>query len=338
MEKKSIKDVAEKAGVSTALVSYVLNNRMQGRISEATAARIRKAAKELNYQPNRIAQSLKLQKTRTIGLIVADITNTFSSQIARIVSEEARKKGYLVIIGSADEDAQKCAALIELFLSRQVDGFIIAAADNTEAQLKKLLKQKVPLVLFDRYFPSLKANAVTIDNYRASCTVTEHLIAAGKKRIGIIAYETGLFHLQERLRGYKDTLQQHRLAAPASLTGFVNIDNIEQDVARALDVMLSSRGRADAIYFTSNKLAVAGLKVLVERNIAIPGTLAVVSFDESDSFDFFHAPLTYVKQPLAGIGSEVVSMLISQMDMPASKITSKVLDAILVARASSQPS
>lgn len=335
MEKKSIKDVAQRAGVSTALVSYVLNNRMQGRISKETIEKVKKAAKELHYEPNRIAQSLKLQRTRTIGLIVADITNPFSSQVARIIAAEAQQKGYLVIMGSSDEDAQHCASLIELFLNRQVDGFMIAAPEHAERQLKKLLQSKVPLVLYDRYFPSLKAHTVSIDNYRASCQVTEHLVATGKKRIAVVAYQTELFHLQERVRGYRDTLKQHRLPAPAVLTGLVNIDSIEKDVARALDTFLSAKGKADAVYFTSNKLAVAGLKVLMARGIRVPQQLAIVSFDESEAFDLFYAPLTYVKQPLEAIGKAVVTDLLAQMEATTPvALNNTVLEAALVKRES----
>lgn len=335
MKKVSIRDVAEKAGVSTALVSYVLNNRMQGRISKETAARIKKAARELNYQPNSVAQSLKLQKTRTIGLIVADIANPFSAQLARIIEDEAQQKGYIVIIGSSDENAKKSARLIELFLNRQVDGFIIAAVEHAERQIRQLVSRNIPVVLIDRYFPSLKTNTVTIDNYQASCRVTQHLVDTGRKRIAVVAYKTDLFHLQERVRGYKDTLRKNKLPAPAMLTGLVRVEQIDKDVAKALNQFLSSKVKADAVYFTSNKLAIAGLKVLMNKGIDIPDKLALVSFDESEAFDLFHAPLTYVKQPLDAIGKGAVDLVISNIEHHNGKISNEVLDTELVIRRSS---
>ena len=159
MKKKvSQKDIAQKVGVSTALVSYVLNNLKEGRISKVVAQKIRETAKELNYRTNQIAKSLKINKTFTIGLIVADISNPFFSSLARIIEDEADKKNYTVIFGSSDENAQKSWKLINALVDRQVDGFIIAPAENTESNLTYLKDHDIPFVLIDRYFPGLETN------------------------------------------------------------------------------------------------------------------------------------------------------------------------------------
>ena len=160
----SQKDIAAKVGVSTALVSYVLNNKMEGRINKEMAARIRAAAEELNYRPNMIARSLSLSKTYTIGLVLADISNHFSSQIARIVENEANKYGYTVIMGSTDENADKAKNLIQHFLNRQVDGLLLGLPDDAENEVLYLKKLGIPFVLFDRYFPTIPTNVVDIDN------------------------------------------------------------------------------------------------------------------------------------------------------------------------------
>ena len=138
MKKKvSIKDIAAHVGVSTALVSYVLNNKKEGRISKEVTAKIKQAAIDLNYQPNQIARSLKAQKTLTIGLIVADIANPYSSQIARIIEDEAQNNGYSVIFGSSDESASRTQDLIMLLLNRQVDGFIIAFPEYAASRVSE---------------------------------------------------------------------------------------------------------------------------------------------------------------------------------------------------------
>ena len=124
----SLKDIAKEVGVSTALVSYVLNNLKEGRIRKEIAERIREVAKRLNYRPNQVARSLKTRRTHTIGLIVADISNPFSSSLARIVEDEAAKVNYTVIFGSSDETAAKSEKLIDTLLNRQVDGLITAGA------------------------------------------------------------------------------------------------------------------------------------------------------------------------------------------------------------------
>ena len=178
------KDIAHKVGVSTALVSYVLNNLKEGRISKVVAQKIRETAKELNYRTNQIAKSLKINKTFTIGLIVADISNPFFSNLARIIEDEADKKNYTVIFGSCDENAQKSWKLMNALLDRQVDGFIIAPAENTESNIIYLKEHDIPFVLIDRYFPGLETNWVTLDNYKAAYTAVQHMIDGGNKRTG----------------------------------------------------------------------------------------------------------------------------------------------------------
>jgi len=167
MKKKvSLKDIAQKVGVSIALVSYVLNNKKEGRINKDVALKIKDTAHALNYRTNQIAKSLKTNKTNTIGLIVSDISNPFSSSLARIIEDEADRNGYTVIFGSSDEDVQKSQKLIETFINRQVDGLIIAPSEDAIPQLKYLQEEGIPFVLIDRYFPELKTNYVTIDIFK----------------------------------------------------------------------------------------------------------------------------------------------------------------------------
>ncbi|MCH5600487.1 LacI family DNA-binding transcriptional regulator [Niabella ginsengisoli] len=130
--KVSMKDIAREVGVSVALVSYVLNNRFENRINKDVAEKIRKTAKKLQYRPNQIAKSLKTNKTFTIGLIVADISNPFSSTLARIIEDEGAKYGYTVIFGSSDEDLTKFENLTNAFLNRQVDGLIMLPPEGAE--------------------------------------------------------------------------------------------------------------------------------------------------------------------------------------------------------------
>lgn len=193
MDKKkvSMKDIAQQAGVSTALVSYVLNGKeRESRIGPEIAKKIRQIAGELKYQPNYLAQSLRSGKTQTIGLIIADISNPFFANIARIVEDEAKKNGYTVIIGSSDEDAGKSWDLINVLLNRQVDGFIIVSSENTEEQIHYLNSQNVCFVLLDRYFPQIPTDFVALNNYRAACEAGSHLIRGGYANIGLIAYRS----------------------------------------------------------------------------------------------------------------------------------------------------
>lgn len=324
----SLKDIAEHLGVSTALVSYVLNNKLKDRINKDVAAKIRQAAEDLNYRPNQIARSLKAQKTFTIGLIVADISNPFSSQIARIIEDEAKTYGYSVIFGSSDESSGKTSDLIKLLLDRQVDGLIIALPEHTEEQVQYLKKINMPFVLIDRYYPTIQTNSVSINNYSAGQQAIQHLLNNGRKRIGIVAYKTSLFHLNERIRGAVDLLAEN------ALIGEVGINSINQDVITAIDSFLSDPNPVDSIFFTSNLLAVSGLKYINSLGIKIPDQLAIVGFDETDAFELFYVPVSYVKQPLNELGCESIKLLIKTIENKEN-IESVQLEAKLVIRKSS---
>ena len=324
----SLKDIAEHVGVSTALVSYVLNNKLKDRINKDVAAKIKKAAEDLNYRPNQIARSLKAQKTFTIGLIVADIANPFSSQIARIIEDEAKTYGYSVIFGSSDESAEKTSDLIKLLLDRQVDGLIIALPEHTEAQVHYLQKINVPFVLIDRYYPTIRTNSVSINNFNAAQKAIQHLIDNGHKRIGVVAYKTSLFHLNERIRGTVDLLAEN------ALIGEVGINSINQDVIASIDRFLSDPDPVDAIFFTSNLLTISGLKHINSLGIRIPDQIAVVGFDETDAFDLFYAPVSFVKQPLVDLGNASLKLLLSTIENK-DNIEVVELEAELVIRSSS---
>jgi LacI family transcriptional regulator len=324
----SLKDIAEKVGVSTALVSYVLNNKFKDRINKEVAANIRQAAKDLNYQPNQIARSLKAQKTFTIGLILADIANPFSSQIARIVEDEAKIKDYSVIFGSSDESDEKTQDLINLLLNRQVDGLIIALPEHTEDQVQYLKDFNVPFVLIDRYYPSIQTNSVSINNFKAAQKAIQHLLENGHKRIGIISYQTSLFHLNERIRGAVDLLAEN------ALIGKVRIDFINQDVIDSINGFLTDPNPVDAIFFTSNLLTISGLKYINSIGLKIPDQLAIVGFDETDAFDLFYSPVSYIKQPMIELGRESVKLLLDTIENNET-IQSVELEAELVIRSSS---
>lgn len=338
MKKKvSLKDIASKVGVSTALVSYVLNNQKTGRIRKEVALKIKEAAKELNYRTNQIARSLKLKKTFTIGLIVADISNPFFSSLARIIEDEADKKNYTVIFGSADENAEKSFKLINALLDRQVDGFIIAPAENGEPNFIYLKDHDIPFVLIDRYFPGIETNWVSLDNYKAAYSATQHLIDGGNKRIGLLTYNTSLFNLQERKRGYENAMKENKIAYAKNWCREVLFgDDIKLLVEKAVDELLSLPEPIDSLLFTSNTLATFGLKHIHAKRIKIPDDLSIVTFDEMDASDLFYAPLTYLKQPIEEMGQIATKILLENID-EKKEIAQVSMEATLVIRKSTTP-
>jgi LacI family transcriptional regulator len=331
-----LKEIAQEVGVSIALVSYVLNNQKENRIGKEVADKIRQVAKDLNYQPNQIAKSLKMQKTFTIGLIVADISNPFSSLIARIIEDEAKKKGYTVIFGSSDENLEKATDLINALLNRQVDGFIIAAVDNSVELLENLDKMGVPFVLIDRYFPDKNFNYIAIDNYKAAFGATSHLIANGRKKIGMITYDTTLFHLQERKRGYREALIQHNANANPAFLYEIGLSNIQQEVTNGIHHLLNLEKPVDALFFASNTLGLNGLKCLKGLTINIPKDLAIVAFDETEAYELFATPITHIAQPMYEIAKQATLTLLQKIDNPTHKVIQLILNTNLVIQASSK--
>lgn len=332
----SLKDIAQQVGVSIALVSYVLNNQKEDRISKEIARKIRQVAQELNYQPNRIAQSLKTNKTRTLGLVVADIANSFSSSLARIVEDEADKHDYTVIFGSSDENPKKCRRVIATLLNRQVDGLLIAAPAGADDQISALQQGGTPFVLIDRYFPAIKTNYVALDNHQAIYAAVQHLADSGYQRIGMITLKTHLVHLSERVRGYWSALADRQMPVRKRWLREVDRDNLEADVAKAIRELTAGPQPVDALIFASNTLALQGLKQLVSIPLRVPADVAVVSFDETEINDLFYSPLTYVRQPLLEMGQLATKILVEAIALN-NRVTQANLEATLIVQASTQP-
>lgn len=308
VKKVSLKDIALKIGVSTALVSYVLSgNEEKGRVGKETAEKIRQVAKELNYQPNHIAKSLKTGKTNTIGLIVADISNPFFASIARAVEDESGKYGLTTIIGSSDESPEKLKNLVEVFIKRQVDGFIISPPDHSEEIIEYIISLGIPICLIDRHFDHVKSSYVVTDNKESMQNAVSHLLGMDYKNLAFIAYNSALQHMKDREQGFLDATSEIY-----SQVYKINFSKQHDELASTIEVILNEQ-KADAIVFATNTLSVAGLKYLTQHEVKIPQDLNVMCFDFSEVYDFFYHPIIHVKQPIEQLAKESVTILFNQM-------------------------
>lgn len=332
-KKASLKDIALKVGVSTALVSYVLNNKKEGRISKTVAEKIRQVALEMDYRTNQIARSLKTRKSNTIGLIVADISNPFFSKLARYIEDEAEKKGYTVIMGSSDEYLDKFRKLTDTFLDRQVDGLIIAAGAKMEKHLHYLVDNNIPFVLVDRYFPQLHTNYVALDNYGAAFKAVSYLIEKGRNRIGMIAYETELHHLNERKRGYLAALKANKIPILKSRLKEVDLVHSEAAIERAVASLISGKQPVNALLLASSYIANTAVRLINSLAIKVPEDLAIISFDESEALELFYAPITFMKQPLCEMAQLATKILLDSIEKN-NKITQVNMEAELITRQS----
>jgi len=309
----SLKDIANELGVSTTLVSYVLNGKMTSRINPDTATRILELAKKLNYKPNQIAKSLKSNKTFTIGLIVADISNLFYSSIARYIEGEANNYGYNVLFGSAYEDIDRFKAIVDVFIAKQVDGLILALPAGGEKYLVDIKATGIPFVLLDRE-PAAEHSAavVRIDNFKASQDVVHHLLINKYDRIGAVALKSDLLHLKARMDGFKDAIAKELGAEHGFVYEIPEAEleeKIESLVLKAIHI-----DKVNALYFFTNRIAMAGLSVLARYDIDIPQDLAIVCFDEADAYRIFKKELSYVKQPLQEMSQRAVQLVLGKVN------------------------
>ena len=296
LRKTSLKDIAEAAGVSTALVSFVLNGKeKEYRVGEKTAQRILKIANEMNYQPNLAAKSLRSGKTKTIGLVVSDISNPFFSQLARVLEDEAARKGYTVLFGSSDENKDKMNRIVGNLINKGVDGLIIVPCNNSEKSISSLVNNHIPVVLFDRYFTEINVSYVALNNFNASYIATKYLLRVGYTAPCIVAYDVNLTHMQERVLGYKKAMDE---AGKKSLinVAFLKQDSPRKSADRLLPKMIDSG--VDAFLFATNMISLACLYIIKDMGDDIIGKIGLVGFDGNPVFDFFDAPISYIQQPI----------------------------------------
>lgn len=333
MKRSSIKDIAKLAGVSVATVSYVLNRKEGQRISEDTRKKIFEIAETINYTPNKIAKSLKTNKTKLLGLIVADISNDFYSHMARNLEDKALKLGYTLIIGSSDENAEKFEKLTELFSQQQVDGMIVAPVAGSEKTLENLIKLKYPVVTIDRYLKGVSVPGITIDNQEIAERTASLLLDKDFDKMIYVGYETELPHLLDRRHGFEKAISSSQKTAEIQYL-LVGLENIAQEVHIQLEKSLGKKPGNTALYFSSNKLAVAGLSYLVKNNIKVPEQISVIAFDETDAYDLFPTEITYIQQPIEEMAEEAIKLLDGQINDYMATGKRITLSAKLVAKAS----
>ena len=339
MKKTSLSDIAKHLGVSKTLVSFVLNGKgKEFRISEDICKKVLQVAKDLNYQPNRIAQGLRTGKTNTIGLIIADIANPFFGILGREIEQEAARYGYRVIFCSSDENPEKSRQQIAMLQQSQVDGYIISPPMNSEEQIRILAKGQVPFVLIDRYFPEIECSYIVVDNFDAAYQATTHLLARGRKKIANITVNLDLVNMKERTEGYKQALKEASIPVDESLIKVLPFSHENKDVAKAIKELIGKPGnkKVDAILFSTSKLGINGIESITAMGLKIPDDIAIVSFDNPDAYKICVSPVTVVNQPLKEIGKTAVQLIINELKHPEtiSKIQKVILKTNLIVRKS----
>ncbi len=336
MKKTSLSDIAKSLGVSKTLVSFVLNGQGdKNGISPNTQKMVLNKAKELNYKPNHIARGLRLGKSQTIGLVVADISNKFYAKIAKKIEEVASKHNYNLIFCSSDENPEKEIELINMLKERQVDGMIISTTQKNASVFSKLKKENYPFVLIDRKIPKLLANFTGVDNYKGAYEATEQLINNGFQKIGLLKISPAhLSPIVEREKGYRGALKNNGTRVNNKLIRTIDCANIREEVRLVLQELIMPPFKIDAIFSVNNNITVACMEYLNEMNIRIPQDIALVSFDDIDLFRFSYPTITAVAQPIEKIGEVSVNILMNEINGISQNNKEVVLPVKLIERRS----
>ena len=302
-------DVAATAGVSVATVSAFFNGTAP--VSTELRSRIEQAVQSIGYKRNAIARSLKMGTTKTIGLVIADITNPFFTDVTSVIQDVLHRSGYAVMLCCTDEDPAMQDEQISLLLDRMVDGLIIAPAGDDHALEKVLARASIPTVLIDRICGGIEADAVVLDNQRAVQDAINYLIGLGHRRIGYISgsleTSTGL----GRLAGYKAALESAHIATRVDLIRFGNFR--ERDAYNATMQLLVQPERPTALFSANNLMVIGVMKALRDMGLRCPDDISVSSFDDFPWADVFQPNLTTIAQPVEAIGEQAAQLILERI-------------------------
>ncbi|WP_130805835.1 LacI family DNA-binding transcriptional regulator [Senegalia massiliensis] len=326
----TIKRIAELANVSTATVSKVINGKDKY-ISEATKSKILKIVEEEGYVPNGIAKSLKIKKTKTIGIIIPDVMNLFFSELARGVEDAAEKRGYTVILCNSDNKESKEEKYINILQEKMVDGIIITAPENRTRQSIK--NQDIPLVLVDRDIETQidqKIGRITVDNRDGAYKATKYLIESGCRDIGMISSNYKNKPSSDRIKGYEKALYESNININQNKI-FLENYTIESGYNGAKKILKETE--VDGIFCGNDLIAIGAIKALKEKNIRIPEQVKIIGFDDIQISQYMDPPLTTIRQPIYQMGEEAVKMLISLIKNKGKNLE-KILQTKLIQRGS----
>jgi LacI family transcriptional regulator len=336
-KKLSINDIANELQVAKSTVSFILNGKAkEKRITDELAERVLKFVEEKGYKPNQLAKSLSTGKTKMICLMVEKISDYFFSHIAFHLEALAYKNGYKIIYCSTENDPEKTRQLINLLRARYVDGYIITPPAGIEADIKALINDNVPVVLFDRYLPGMATDYVGLDNYRGTFDAVEYLIETSAKKIALFTLSSAQTQMEERHAGYLSAMKKHRLKP---LIYKIPFENDTETTIRQSAQFISDHPGIDAIIFATNYLALSGIKAINELGLQIPGNISVVAFDDHDVFNIYNPSISAIAQPLDEMAKQLFKTLLDKLEnkVRLKDVSKVIIQPELIVRGSTKP-
>ncbi|HHW02624.1 MAG TPA: LacI family transcriptional regulator [Thermoanaerobacterales bacterium] len=312
MGRATIKDVALKAGVSIATVSRYINN--NGNVSKKISEKINKAIKELDYIPNSVAISLKKAITKTIGIVVPDLLNVSFMDTVKGISDKVLENGYEPLILCSDENSDKENNILDVLVSKRVDGIVIASVGKNEEKILKINNKNIPIVLVDRDVCNKSQHtvidAVVNDNLNGSFKIINYLISLGHKRIAIISNKNSIIGM-ERFRGYIKALKQNNI--PINPNYIMYGDFSFKSGYDLIKEMMLQPLKPTAIFFINNLMALGAVAALNEMNISIPFHISICAFGDFKYYNILNPTMTVVNQMAYDVGKKAAELLIEKI-------------------------
>lgn len=300
-----MRDVAERAGVSPATVSRVLNG--SSTVRSDYRERVLRTIEEMGYRPNRLASNLRRQKAEMIGVVVSDIENPHFTQMVRAIEDAAYGMGYRVLLCNTDENVRKQGSYLEMLAAERVLGVLISPSDPGGVEISELLDLGIPVIAFDRAVTDPRADSVVVDNAAGTRLATEHLLREGHERIGFIGglddIETGA----GRRAGYESAMREAGLEARSVSGGF----RIEGGRKATAELLRTSD--LTALVVANNLMTIGVLKALRGHGIKVPEEMALVAMDDPFWAELVEPPLTTLAQPVREMADSAVQLLMERI-------------------------
>lgn len=322
-------DVAKLAKVSPATVSRVLSNSPY--VSEKTRRKVLDAIEQLGYKPNRLASNFRKMTSKTVIVVLPDISNPFFAQIVKGFKDVARERGYHVLLGDTGNDLNVEREFIELVKEKFVDGVLLATARIPKEEIAKV-SEEMPVVLACEYIDGFDIPTVAIDNIGAARAATQHLISLGHRKIAHITGPLSVVLGRDRLKGYQQALLVNEIP--------VNEDFIQEgdfSVRAGYDLtrkLLAMENRPTAVFAANDEMAIGAVKAAKEFGLRVPDDLSVVGFDDIPLSTLVEPALTTIHQPKYDIGTHSMNMLLDMVEGRENARKQVVLQHELVTRES----
>jgi len=325
-------DIARRLGISTSTVSRALSDHPD--VDSETKRRVKKLAKVLHYSPNPMAQSLRNNRTMTIGIIVPEIKHDFFSSAISGIEEVAYQSGYTIILCQSNESFEREIINTNLLMHQRVAGIVVSISQNTKCgdHFNDLLKRKIPIVFFDRVCDDVIASKIVIDDYKSAFDAVIYLLSKGYKRIAHISGPKDVGICIKRRSGYLDAIKQAQNSAQTEIIRYGGLH--EQDGYNSMTSLLTEKKIPDAIFAVNDPVAMGAYQRIKEAGLKIPDDIAIMGFSNNKITSLVDPQLTTVDQPSFEMGKKSAEILIGTIEKRINEPKIFILDAKLIVRGS----